>query len=85
MFTSLATKLSMLNPIKLPLENTIRIPNAFKKLPYSNTRQTVEYRQQSNSKRQTFLILAVIFLASFTIITNILQYMEARNKNQEAN
>jgi hypothetical protein len=50
MFTSIATELSMLHPKQLPLETTICNPNAFKKIPYSNTRQTVEYRQQSNSK-----------------------------------
>jgi hypothetical protein len=50
MSTSITAKLSMLHPKQLPLEITICIPNAFKKFPYSNTRQTVEYRQQSNSK-----------------------------------
>jgi hypothetical protein len=50
MFTSVPTKLSMSCPKQLPLETTICIPNAFKKFPYSNTRQTVEYKQQSNSR-----------------------------------
>jgi len=40
MFTSITTKLSMLHPKELPPETTICIPYAFKKFPYSNTRQT---------------------------------------------